>query len=78
MKQALGEEQAYTILVVKPEVKLLLVTMIGGKLILKRSFKKWNEGLDWIDLVRNRKRWWALVNVIMNFRIPYNVGNLTA
>ena len=45
---------------------------------LKWIFKKWNEGLDWIDLAQIRNRWWGLVNVIMNFRIPYNAGNLTA
>ena len=24
-------------------------------------------GMDWIDLVQGRDRWWALVNVVMNF-----------
>ena len=27
-------------------------------------------GMDWIDLVRDRDRWWALVNVVMNLHIP--------
>ena len=28
------------------------------------------EGLDWIDLAKNRCRWQALVNKVMNFRGP--------
>ena len=27
-------------------------------------------GLDWIDLAQDRNRWRALVNVVMNFRVP--------
>jgi len=26
------------------------------------------EGMDWIELVQNRNRWWALVNAVMNIR----------
>ena len=32
-------------------------------------------GLDWIDLARDRGSWRALVNVVMNFRVPQNTGN---
>jgi hypothetical protein len=28
------------------------------------------KGLDWIDLAQDRKRWQALVNAVMNFRVP--------
>jgi len=31
--------------------------------------------MDWIDLAKDRNRWWALVNAVMNFHISYNVGN---
>jgi hypothetical protein len=27
-------------------------------------------GMDWIDLARIRDRWRAVVNAVMNFRIP--------
>jgi hypothetical protein len=26
--------------------------------------------LDWIDLVQDREEWWALVNTVMNLRVP--------
>jgi hypothetical protein len=32
-------------------------------------------GMDWIELVQDSDRWLALLNVVMNFRVPYNVGN---
>jgi hypothetical protein len=27
-------------------------------------------GMDWIDLAQDRDRWWAIVNAVMNLRIP--------
>jgi hypothetical protein len=33
------------------------------------------EGMDWIDLAQDRDRWWATVKAVMNFGVPYNVGN---
>jgi hypothetical protein len=27
-------------------------------------------GMDWIDLAQDKERWWALVNAVMNLRVP--------
>jgi hypothetical protein len=43
---------------------------VDGKIILKYIFKKWDGDMDWIELARDRDRWWALVNTVMNLRVP--------
>jgi len=33
------------------------------------------EGVNCIYLFQGGDKWWALVNTVMNFRIPHNAGN---
>jgi hypothetical protein len=67
-----GEEESYRILVGTPE----------GKRPLGRPRRRWVDnikmdhreigwdGMDWIDLDQNRDQWRALVNTVMNLRVP--------
>jgi sugar lactone lactonase YvrE len=43
---------------------------VDGRIILKWIFKQWDGGMDWIDLDQDGKRWHALVNAVMNLRVP--------
>jgi len=43
---------------------------LDGRIVLKWIFRKWDGGMDWIDLAEERDRWWALVNAVMNFWVP--------
>jgi hypothetical protein len=69
----MGEKRnAYRILVGKPE----------GKRPLRRPRRRWEDnikmdlreigwgGMDWIDLAQDRDQWKALVNTVMDLRVP--------
>jgi hypothetical protein len=43
---------------------------VGGRIILKLILERLDGGIDQIDLTLDRDRWWALVNRVMNLRIP--------
>jgi hypothetical protein len=46
---------------------------IDGRIILRWFFRKW--GVEWFELAHDRDRWWAVVNAVMNLRVPYNAEN---
>jgi hypothetical protein len=44
---------------------------VDGRIILRLVFMNLIVGsMDWIELAQDRDRWWALVNAVMNLRVP--------
>jgi hypothetical protein len=41
-----------------------------GRIILRWIYRKRHGGMDWMDVAQGRNRWPALVNAVMNLRIP--------
>jgi hypothetical protein len=71
---------AYRILVGRDlrEGDLLEDLCVDGRIILKFHFQEvgWGGGgMDWIDMAQDRDRWQAVVNAVMNLRVPQNAGN---
>ena len=60
----------------------VLVWILEGKRPFGRPRRRWDDnikmdlmevgcgGVDWIDLAQDRDRWWALVDAVMNLRVP--------
>ena len=69
----MGETKGvYTVLVGKPEGKRpLLLSRRVWKDNIKMDLQEVGcVGLDWIELAEDRNRWWAVVNAVMNLRVP--------
>ena len=44
---------------------------VDGRTILRRTFRSWDGGsMDWIEVAQERDRWRALVNAVINLRVP--------
>jgi hypothetical protein len=43
---------------------------VDGRIRLKSIFRKLDEGINWIDLAQDRDRWQAVMNVLINLRVP--------
>jgi hypothetical protein len=43
---------------------------VDVRIILGWIFRKWDGGMDWIDLAQDTDRWWTLVKAVMNLRFP--------
>ena len=57
----------YRVLVGKTEESRRLERPTGSC----QDFQKVGSGdIDWVDLARDRDRWRAIVNVVMNFQFP--------
>jgi hypothetical protein len=68
----MGERRgAYRALVGKPEGRNHLEDRgVDGRIILKWTCERLDGGMDWISLAQNRDRWRAVVNAVMNLRVP--------
>jgi hypothetical protein len=64
----------------------VLVGKPKGKRPLGRPRHRWEDnikiiqevgcgGMDWIQLAQDRDRWWALINAVIDLRVPYIIVN---
>jgi len=43
---------------------------IDRRIILRWICRNWDGGMDWIKVAQGRDRWWALVDTVVNLRVP--------
>jgi hypothetical protein len=43
---------------------------VDGRMMLRCIFRKWEGGMDWIELAQDRDRLRALVSAVRNLRVP--------
>ena len=60
----------FSVLLGKPEGRRSFGRRSVNRTILKWILEKWDGGLDWVDLAKDKNRWRALVNAVMNLRGP--------
>ena len=69
----MGERRGiYRVLMGKPEGKRPLGTpRLRWKDNIKMDLQEVGRACgDWMELAKDRNRWWALVSTVMNFRVP--------
>jgi hypothetical protein len=72
----LMEDRTYRVLVGRPEGKRRIVRPRHvWNYILKWILKKWDGGMDWIDLAQDSDSRRAVVNAVMNFWILQTADN---
>ena len=66
-----GEERLHRVLVGKPEVKRpLRRPRRRWEDNIKMDLREMGGGGNWMELAQDRDRWRALVNTVMNLRVP--------
>jgi hypothetical protein len=45
-------------------------TGVDGRLALEWIFKKWDVGIDWVDLYQDRERWCDFLDAVMKLWVP--------
>jgi predicted small integral membrane protein len=54
--------------------KLLELEMARGTKLLAENLPQSHITYPWVDMAPDRDTWWALVNTVMNLRVPSVVG----